>query len=448
MREPPAVQRPVVIAGAGWAGLSAAVELSAHGVPVSLLESARQPGGRARSVQAGGLRIDNGQHLLVGACRSLLSLLERIQVDPRKALLRLPLTLRLLEPDGPGLYLRTPRWPSPLHLTGALAAARGLTPGERVRALRFGRKLSSLDIQRTDDISVLSLLQRETQPAAVIRKVWEPLCIAALNTFPEAASARIFVRVLQETFSGPRRHSDLLIPRQGLSALLPGPCVDYLKRHGARLETGQRVTGLSIQHGCIQGVSVRGRAIAASQVILATPHVISRRLVSRHADLQGLSTQLAGLDDAPVTTLYFQYTPQTSLPVPVLGLLNGLSQWVFDRAPCGQPGLMAVVISARGPHERWSQETLTAQVAAELAGQFPDWPAHRGSLLIREKRATFCSRVGIDTLRPTSRTPVDGLWLAGDYTATGLPATLEGAVRSGLESAQAVLACLRRDDGY
>ncbi|HHH43269.1 MAG TPA: FAD-binding protein [Gammaproteobacteria bacterium] len=448
MRERPTAQHPVVIAGAGWAGLSAAVELAAHGVPVSLLESARQPGGRARSVFAHDLRVDNGQHLLVGACQSLLSLLERIQVDPRKAFLRLPLTLRLVEPDGPGLHLRAPRWPSPLHLPVALATAHGLTPGERIRALRFGRKLSTLDIHRTDDISVLALLHSEAQPAAVIRKLWGPLCIAALNTLPEAASARIFVRVLRETFSGPRKHSDLLIPGRGLSELLPVPCVDYLHHHGTHLETGQRVTGLSVQDGRIQGVSVHGRDRAASHVILATPHVISRRLMSRHAALQGLAAQLAGLGNEPVTTLYLQFAPKTRLPIPVLGLLNGLSGWVFDRALCGQPGLMAVVISARGHHERLTEETLTAQVAAELAAQFPGWPPHRRSLLIREKRATFCSRVGVDLLRPVNRTPVDGLWLAGDYTATGLPATLESAVRSGVAAAQAVLDCLRRGDGH
>ncbi|MFQ5644658.1 MAG: hydroxysqualene dehydroxylase HpnE [Thiogranum sp.] len=440
--ERPSAERPVVIVGGGWAGLAAAAELCAHSVPVSLFESARQPGGRARSVRAGELTVDNGQHLVAGACQSLLSLLERIGVDHRQAFLRLPLTLHLLGKGKPGLRLKAPRLPSPLHLLGALATARGLSPGERIQASGFGCKLPALNIGSANDISVQALLHSEAQSPAVIRKLWGPLCVATLNTPAGEASARIFLRVLQETLLGPRGHSDLLIPKRGLSELLPRPCVDYLEHRGAHVETGQRVTGLSLQNGGIHGVSVHGRSIHASHVILATPHVVSRRLMSRHPALRALSAQLAGLGHEPVTTLYLQYTPQTRLPEPVLGLLDGLSQWIFDRGLCNQPGLMAVVISARGDHERLSNDVLTAKVAAELATSFPNWPAHRHSLLIREKRATFCSHAGVDSIRPANSTPVPGLWLAGDYTATGLPATLESAVRSGIGSAQAILAGL------
>ena len=203
---------------------------------------------------------------------------------------------------------------------------------------------------------------------------------------------------------------------------------------------GQRVTGLSINEDGVHAVSIRGRIINASHVVLATPHVISRRLMSHHKTLHALSAQLAGLGNEPVTTLYLQYTPQTRLSEPVLGFENGLSQWIFDRRVCNQPGMIAVVISARGSHENMPDDELTERVAAELATSFPKWPAHQHSLLIREKRATFCSRAGIDCIRPANSTPVPGLWLAGDYTATGLPATLESAVRSGIEAAHAILA--------
>ena len=127
------------------------------------------------------------------------------------------------------------------------------------------------------------------------------------------------------------------------------------------------------------------------------------------------------------------------LDVPMLGLENGLAQWVFDRRVCGQPGLIAVVISARGEHTAMSPAVLTERVVSELATSFPHWPAPAQTRLLREKRATFCSRTGVDAIRPHNRTAVQGLWLAGDYTDTGLPATLESAVRSGNNCAQAIL---------
>ncbi len=442
MPEPPSAEYPVVIVGGGWAGLAAAVELCAHSVPVTLLESARTSGGRARSVRVGNMVVDNGQHLVIGAYQSLLSLMERVNLDHQQAFLRFPLTLSLFKGDKSSLRLKMPRLPAPLHLLGAIAGAHGLSTVDRIQALRFGRKLPGLRIGKTEDISVQALLQDEAQSPAIIRKLWGPLCIATLNTAVSEASARIFLRVLRETFLGPRKHSDLLIPKRGLSDLLPLPCMDYLEHHRAQVEMGQRVTGLSINNAGVHAVSIRGRTIAASHVLLATPHVISRRLMSRHKPLHALAAQLAGLGNEPVTTLYLQYAPQTRLPAPVIGIENGFSQWVFDRRVCNQPGMMAVVISARGSHEYMPDDTLTEQVAAELATSFPDWPAHQRSLLIREKRATFCSRAGIDRIRPANSTPVPGLWLAGDYTATGLPATLESAVRSGVKSAHAILASL------
>jgi len=315
----------------------------------------------------------------------------------------------------------------------------GVSAADRIQALRFGRRLPELSIADHQDISVQALLHSEAQTPALIRKLWGPLCIAALNTPLDEASARIFVHALRESLAGFRKHSDLLIPRLALGDVLPLPCADYLEQRGVRIELGQRVTKLEIEDTGIQAVKIRGRRIDAGHVVLAAPHVISRRLMSRHRPLQALCAQLSELGNEPIITLYLQYPPQTCLPQPLLGLEDTVAQWVFDRRVCGQPGMMAVVISARGRHSRMKTEALTQTVAAELATSFPDWPAHEQSLLIREKRATFSSRVGIDQIRPANTTPVAGLWLAGDYTANGLPATLEAAVRSGIGCAQAIL---------
>ena len=430
---------PVVIVGGGWAGLAAAVELCSHKIPVTLLESAPQLGGRARSIRTADMHVDNGQHLLIGAYRSVLGLMDRVGVDCKRVFLRQPLTLRLMQGHNTSLHFKAPVLPAPLHLLGAILTARGLSRADRFQALRFGRRLPELSRMEQDDISVQALLHNEEQTPAVMRKLWAPLCIAALNTAPDDASARIFMRTLQESFLDIREHSDMLIPRLTLGDLLPLPCVDYLRRRGGSIELGQRVTSLEIENSRIQAVNIREQRVEASQVILAAPHIISRRLMSRHPPLQALCSQLSELDDEAVITLYLQYPPQIRLPQPVIGLEGTLAQWVFDRGICKQPGMMAVVISSGGCHAQINTDELPQRVAAELAASFPDWPAHKRSLLIREKRATFSSRVGIDGIRPGNRTAVSGLWLAGDYTANGLPATLEAAVRSGIDCAQAIL---------
>jgi len=432
-------RHPIVIVGGGWSGLAAAVELCRQQRPVTLLESARQLGGRARSIRSNDMIVDNGQHLFIGAYRSVLGLMDRIGVDVQGVFLRQPLTLRLIKGNKTSLHFKAPRLPAPLHLLSAILTAHGLSRADRIQALRFGRRLPELSRADREDISVQALLHSEAQTPALIRKLWGPLCIAALNTAPGDASARIFLRTLKESFVGLRRHSDLLIPRLALDEVLPRPCADYLQQRGVRIELGQRVTGLEIEGTGIQAVKIGERRVEASQVILAAPHVISRRLMSHHPPLQALCAQLSELGNEPVTTLYLRYPPQTCLPQPVVGLEDTLAQWVFDRRVCGQPGMMAVVISARGWHSQMKTDVLTQRVAAEMAASFPDWPAHVQSLLIREKRATFSSRVGIDQIRPANRTPLAGLWLAGDYTANGLPATLEGAVRSGIGCAQAIL---------
>ncbi len=426
---------PVLVAGGGWAGLSAALTLCRHQVPVILVESARQLGGRARSVRSGERILDNGQHLMIGAYQALLTLMKQIGIDVDAAFQRLPLTLQLYRDDAVSLRFRAPTLPAPFHLLGALSAARGLSASERLRALRFSRKVTQLRISAAEDFSVQALLHSHAQSPGLVRKLWEPLCLASLNTPIDLASARLFTRVLQTLFSGSRPDSDLLIPRQELNALLPRPAGEFLEDHGAGVELGQRLTGLEIDAQAIRGAIVGGRRLAASHVILATPHSITRRLLSRHPVLQPLAARLGELGHEPIATVYLQYPPEIALDPIMVGLESGLAQWVFDRRCGGQPGLIAAVISGRGPHQRLPATTLIDAVVAQLKEHFPHWPPPLERRLIREKRATFCARAGIDTWRPANRTPVAGLWLAGDYTATDLPATLEGAVRSGNQCA-------------
>lgn len=431
--------RPVVVVGGGWAGLAAAVELVRHGVPVTLLESARQLGGRARCVRFEQQRVDNGQHIMIGAYRETLRLLEIIGVEESAVFLRRPLRLRMLAPGG-GMRLSAARLPAPLHLAAGLLTAGGLPLRDKLRAIRFWQRLQRDGFVLERDISVADLLARHQQSRAIRTNLWEPLCLATLNTAPRDASAQVFIRVLQDAFTGSRRDSDLLIPRTDLGAILPEPALDFIERHGGRVMLGRRVTGLKLRDGRIAALELAEGELEAEHAILAVPHMICQRLLAPHAPLKPIADRLAELTTEPICTVYLQYPRDTRLPDDMAGLTGGTAQWVFDHAQRGQPGVMAVVISADGPHMDMDNTALARQVAAELARIFPHWPAPEGSLVIREKRATFACRVDSHRLRPAHATPVQGCWLAGDYTATELPATLEGAVRSGVQCARAVVA--------
>jgi squalene-associated FAD-dependent desaturase len=432
---------PVAIVGAGWAGLACAVTLTEAGRSVQVFEAARQPGGRARRLNFADHPVDNGQHLLLGAYRDTLALLRQIGVDPEQALLRQPLQLRALARDGRRVELKAPRYvPAPLHLLWALATARGLGRRDRWRAMQFGMKLQRGRLDIEPDRSVTRLLQENDQPAGLCEALWFPLCLAIMNTPPEQASAAVFVRVLADAFLHHARDADLLYARRDLGRLLPDPALEFLDHHGSQVRLGQRITGLTFTPDRIDGVRHAAGTERAPHVVLALPPFAAARLCESRPQLAPLVRQLQRFDYEPICTVYLQYPPEVRLPLPMLGLNGAVGQWVFDRRVSGQPGVLAVVISSRGPHLALDNAALIATVSTELARHFPAWPAPTASQVVREKRATFACTVDSSAWRPANATALPGLWLAGDFTATGYPATLEGAVRSGVQCARQILA--------
>jgi len=432
---------PVIVVGGGWAGLATAVELSAAGVPVHLLESAPQLGGRARSIRRDGLAIDNGQHLLIGAYHATLRLLRRIGVDTDAALRREPLRLAV-QREHSRLELAAPPLPAPLHLAWALWRAAGMQTGERRAALAFCLRAWRRNFAVAPDISVAALLQG--QPDSLLQALWEPLCLATLNTPLHQASAQVFLRVLRDAFTQRRRDADLLHPHHDLGRVLPEPAHRYLERHGAQVTTRCRVTALRFD-GPRAAVVTHYGVLPAAAVVLATAPWHAAPLLAAHAPLQALAQQLRALGNAPIATVYLSYAADITLGRAMLGFAQGPLQWLVDRGiTCGQHGLMAAVISGPGPHMALDSDTLAAQVANAIARQFPAWPRPRDIDVVREKRATFLCDVGSNARRPANATPQAGLWLAGDYTDTGYPATLEGAVRSGVQCARRIIATQSR----
>ncbi|MGW8268910.1 MAG: hydroxysqualene dehydroxylase HpnE [Burkholderiales bacterium] len=408
---------PVAIVGAGYAGMAAAVALAERGVAVEVFEAGPVMGGRARVVRTRGNAYDNGQHLLVGAYRELLGLMRRVGVA-EDALLRIPLEIRYTR----GFALRALPLPGPLGLLAGLLLARGLRLGERLGVLRFLRALRAQDFRLSEDRSVAALLAGYGQDGTIGRYLWRPLCVAALNIAPERASARAFLAVLRDTLAGPPGASDLLLPRVDLSRLFPKPAAAYVQARGGSVQLRSPVRDLDAL-----------RARHARVIVAVGPH-----------QLNTLSPALAfEASYEPIVTVYLQFAERLRLACPMLGLDGALVQWVFDRdALCDEPGRVACVISARGPHLALAHDALAARCDEELRVALPALPPLVGAQVIAEKRATVACTPGAP--RPGTRTVLDGVYRAGDYSDPEYPPTLEAAVRSGLRAAQAVLDDLAR----
>jgi squalene-associated FAD-dependent desaturase len=431
---------PVLIVGGGWAGMAAALELERHNIPITLLESGRRPGGRARSVVIQDKVLDNGQHLLIGAYRETLRLLTLMGLREEEVLLRQRLALRVLDRQCP-LDLAAPRLPAPFHLLWGLLSAKGIRFGDKLRALQMSLKLALSGYAIATDTTVEALLASHKQGPELIKRFWEPLCLATLNTPTHKASAAVFLRVLKDSFTQRREDSDLLIPRVPLGELFCETAVKkLLQNHRNHIELGSRVVGIEETTRTITTVTAAGKRFSAPDVILATSAQGASQLLAPLPTTKALAETLGKLGSQPIATIYLHYPEAPPLPLPLLGLSGTTAQWIFDRRVCAQPGWYAVVVSAEGEHTNWGKEQLAARIQQELASHLPGWPnAAERYLVIREKRATFECRKGIEALRPDNATALDGLWLAGDYTATGYPATLEGAVRSGVQCARRII---------
>ncbi len=405
----------VAVIGGGYAGMAAAVTLAERGVPVTVFESAPVAGGRARRVRTQGHELDNGQHVLAGAYSELLHLMRKVGV-PTDAVLRLPFELRYAD----GFAVRALWLPAPLGLLGGLLAAHRIPLSERFAAVRFMRALRRSEFRVTPDCTVEALLARHRQDGRIGHYLWQPLCLSALNTPPQLASAQVFARVLRDSLAGAPGASDLLLPRVDLSRLFPEHAAEYLQANGGELRTGCSVREVTPQ------LAVDGERFA--RIVLAVgPH-----------QLQPFAARVGALpvfDYQPIYTCYLQYAAGVKLPYPMLGLASGLVQWAFDRgALLGEKGRLACVISAQGDHQQMAHDAIAAACHRELAlalRQLPDPLWHQ---VIAEKRATVACTPGL--AHPGPRTATAGLFLAGDYTDPEYPPTLEAAVRSGVRAAR------------
>jgi len=438
----------VAVIGGGWAGLAAAVSLAESGARVTLFEAAQRLGGRARSLpwpgpaaQGSALspteswpEIDNGQHVLIGACRATLTLLEHLGASLEHCFRRTPFAL---ESDR-GLRVRAANLPAPWHLLHGLLTARGLSWAQRWQMTRFIRQLEKDDWTVNGQLTVRALLGTARQSNEVQKRFWDPLCVAALNTDPTEACALTFTRVLRHSLGSDAGAADLLVPQVPLGALLPSLARRFLSKRQGRLVVGHRVREIGWQDGRLQ-IDQQGWDGA----VLAVPSANARSLVG--PSIPELATE-------SILTVWILCKPGALADGLQLLLEDGPGEWLFTRTLNDQRILASVVISAT--RKRSFDRT---RVAQHCVAQIDRWLRQNGSrrglsaedilrtTRIEEKSATFACYPGLE--RPAVDAVCDRfptLMLAGDWTASEHPSTLEAAVRSGQSAAHSLTRTLTR----
>lgn len=451
----------IAVIGGGWAGAAAALKLTRAGRRVHLFEASRVPGGRARAVSHDDRVYDNGQHLLLGAYHRSLALIASLQ-PLEHAVTRLPLSLRTAGGMTQQLALTTPALSSPWHLLGAFLSARGLTIADRLTTLRWANDVLRSRRIIAGDTTVSNLLA--TQPAVPRALLWEPLCVAALNTPADVASATVFVEVLRRSFLGDRSDSDLIIPRLDLSQLFPVPALAEVVLQGGEVTLGAAVRGVRVERapdGRMRYVLDVGDSehVFEHLVIATGPQHVARLLSALLANpvavdalgsqaiaaCQQMMDTLPRLTYEPITTIHFEFLHRGAVrshPAQVLEhaamlMLDGQpGQWLFWQRLANGHWRASMVISA---HRR--AEDARSLVDAALRQLRAAWnvPAPVWQTVVTEKRATYaCTPTNVAALKHLP-TAAGHLHFAGDWTYPILPATLEAAVISGERAAQAII---------
>ena len=441
------MSRPdVIIVGAGFAGLSAAVELTRRGARVLVLEARPGLGGRASSFvdPETGETVDNGQHVLIGCYDETFRFLRAIGTE-ELVRLNTELDIEFVDREGRRTRLRTARLPAPWHLVGGLLRWRALSWRDRLAAIRLGRVLARMaradrDAEGAHRDTVDVWLERHGQTARLREMLWDPLAVAALNQPPSVAAAAPFLGVVSRMFRGSRRNAAIGVPRVPLDALYASPAAAWIAARAGEVRTNAPArivcAGERVSH-----VDVKGERIEAGAVVCAVPwHALERTVSPAPSVLADTIARANATESSPIVTVNVWFdTAVTS--VPFVGLPGRTMQWVFDKRQAFGSSASHLSLVSSGA-EAIVAETNASLVERALAEIRTALPAARHAVVrranvVREKRATFSLAPG-QPARPDTVTPVRGLLLAGDWIDTGLPATIESAVASGHRAASLV----------
>ena len=426
----------VAVIGAGWAGATAALMLARAGIHVTVFEANSVAGGRARVVEKSGHMFDNGQHLLLGAYARSLAMIDSLHAGDASPYRRLPLILQSAPKSPAALSLIAPNLPAPLHLLAAIITARGLSLAEKFAAASWAaRHLRGGSIDANATVSQLI----EAQPPRVRQLLWEPLCIAALNTPPDVATASVFVEVLKRSFTGDARGSDLIIPRVNLTALLPEPALNAVRSLGGDVCLSTYVTSVATTSSGAT-VTLRDQTTQAFDfLIMATGPQHLPRVLSEIPGAADTAESLSTLSYEPITTLHFDF-PYGDLgqndQAPMRMLDGSPGQWVFWHPLANGHWRASVVISA--DHRSGDESSLLSAALSQLRKSYA-LPTPTWQFVVTEKRATYSCTPNQCRILTDIPKRIGRLFFAGDWCVPELPATLEAAVISGERAAQKII---------
>jgi len=441
------MKHDVIIIGGGLSGLSAAVDLASRGTSVLVLEARMHLGGRSRSFrdETTGDVVDNGQHLMMGCYKETRRLLQTIGAD-HLARLQPNLHIDFLHPVKGFSSLSCPPVPAPLHVLAGLLGLKSLSFMDRLKLVRVGLELLRNPARVESKLGALTVdqwLKSLGQPVENRKYLWDVIAIGSLNDDPKVVAALLFYRVLRAAFLGRRQNSSMLLPTVGLSELFVEPSVRYLGSHNSEAKTGCGVEELLCEGSrvvaarCADGVT-RG----AKAFVVAVPHYAFADLLLASEGLHAEKFQtIEAFESSPIVTINL-WLDRRVIEQEFVALLDSRVQWIFNRTrmlnlPSRSGQYLSLVISGAGPYVEMEKEEMIDLAMADLRAAVPEARSAKvvHSLVIKEKRATFSPKPGIEKLRPTTETEFENLFLAGDWTATGFPATIEGAVISGKKAA-------------
>lgn len=438
---------PIVVVGAGFAGLSAAVRLVEQGRAVVVVEATSKGGGRSRSFQdpRSGFELDNGQHLMMGCYRETLAFLRTLGTD-REIEFQRNLAIDMVKPGGDRIRMRCPALPAPLHLAAGLLSMRGLGVFSKAAALRLGLLLRG-EIDRPDDNETCDAwLTRLGQPQGIRAAFWDPLIWGTLNDDPLVASAAMLVAVLERAFMGTRDASRLGVSRVPLSRLYVDAALCYLRERGADIRLAQPLRQIECDDRGVSAVVLRsGERIETRTVVTALPPQPLLDALPTSARRHPVFTDVAALRMSPIVNIWAVVDRPLFPDTSFLGLIGSPLHWLFDRSRIerlDEPGrvLLSATISGARAMVDDRPESLVSLFETEMRRYFPREPFRiLASKVVKEKKATISHAVGTYQRRPPTVSPVQGLYLAGDWVRTGLPATIESACQSGHDAAAAIL---------
>ncbi len=443
-----------MVIGGGLAGLSAACALAERGIAVTLIERRNYLGGRAFSFvdPQTGTELDNGQHVFLRCCTEYIDFLKKIGAFAQTTLQQ-RLHVTVADREGKRGVLSSTRFlPAPLDLLPSLLLYRHLGPMDRLRIVRGMMSIRSAnrerERERLESMSFRDWLLKHGQNEKTIAALWELITLPILNDTIDAASAYMGVMAFQDSLLAGKGMADLGYSRVGLSTLVSDGARRYIESRGGRLLMGRRVNDIEVTNGRVTGVRVGEETINADAVISAVPwDGLDRLLTGEDADTSLASVTPPPLEWAPIVGLHIGYDHPV-MDQPFLTVLDSPIQWIFNRSlmqeSADSSSRLLVSISAAWREAGMSEEELRDLAEAELRPVLPETRDASMTFfrVVKQPQATFRCLPGIQERRPTQTTAVPGLFLAGDWTQTGWPATMESAVRSGNLAAAAAASTL------